>query len=167
MNLDYSSSAILRSAAILGLVLLLLIVFLTTGIILQGSGSAELRANRAKWDQSERDAYSYKVRPYCFCSIERLAPYTVTVRSGVVSAEIEESWLSDYSGYQIGELDILTIEKLFELAETSRADADRVRVKFDDKRGFPTSISIDRNRDIIDDEYGVSVSDFRVLTSGD
>ena len=163
MGHGYSTSAVLRSVAILGIVVLSLIVFLTFGVIFWGPGNAELKANRAKWDKSKPEAYSYIVRPVCFCGFERSVSYTVTVRSGKVTAIIEDIYGPEHAGYRLKDSTILTIDRLFDLAATSRARADRVSVTFDEARGFPSHIFIDQSRDIIDEEYRVSIEDFRIL----
>ena len=138
-------------------------MFLGYGYIFAGLVNPELSANRAKWQQSEPQSYSYIVRPACFCSIDSVLSYVVTVQSGLVTALVEDQWGPDYSGMLVDKSKILTIERVFEIASTSLAEADVVKVTYDDTFGYPVSVSIDRSRATIDDEYRLEILDFKVL----
>jgi hypothetical protein len=118
----------------------------------QGDERAQLERNVARWeDQHVRD-YRFRLRVQCFCPSARHA-VTVTVRDGRPAGA---------TGFQ-KRLD--TMPELFDAIRGALDDpkAGAVTVRYDGRRGFPRTASIDRIKYAIDDELGWTVDRFRPL----
>ena len=56
-----------------------------------------------------------------------------------------------------------TVEKQFEFIRTAlKSRPDRLNVAYDQDRGYPTRVCVDPSA-VTDDEYGFSVTDWRIL----
>ncbi|MGI8801419.1 MAG: DUF6174 domain-containing protein [Solirubrobacteraceae bacterium] len=112
----------------------------------------ELAHSQAVWAAQHVASYTFRLRVFCFCP-DRGRPATITVRHG---------WPRGGRGFQT-RLD--TIPKLF--AEIHRAlatgSAGPTTVRYDGRRGFPRTASIDPIKNAIDDEFGWIVDRFRPL----
>jgi hypothetical protein len=153
----------LRSVAILGIVLTLLIVLLGFGYIFNNMANPGLSANRAKWDETKPTSYSYLVTPSCFCGREDRLSYTVIVHAEHIDTEVEKLWGPDFAGRAIDAEKVMTIERVFEIASTTRAEVAEISVEYDETFGFPAHIEIVRSREVTDTGYQLKISDFKVL----
>jgi len=54
-----------------------------------------------------------------------------------------------------------TIDDVFRLLEKEKAQADKVTANYDDQLGYPTSVNIDEQASVIDDEWGFTITNFR------
>jgi hypothetical protein len=115
------------------------------------SGS-ELSRNRALWSAQHLGDYRFRLSVRCFCPSAG-HPVTVTVRKGRPHGA---------TGFQ-QQLD--TVPEMFGRIERALGDpkAGEVSVRFDARRGFPRSASIDSIKNAVDDEIGWTVDRFRVL----
>jgi hypothetical protein len=107
----------------------------------------ELGFARDRWRQWQPTAYTLTVTQLCFC--KGMSPVTSRVRSGAIE--------STAGGIDSDGEEVLprlgTVEMLFSHVETlARGRDDEVRVTFDPRFGYPTSIDVDRFRGVFDDE---------------
>jgi uncharacterized protein DUF6174 len=111
-----------------------------------------LNKNRTLWAQQHVRDYRFRLRVRCFCPEARRA-VIVTVRDGRPRGA---------GGFQ-KRLD--TVPELFSAIRRALDDsrAGEVAVRYDRRRGFPRTASIDRIRNAIDDEIGWTADHFRVL----
>jgi hypothetical protein len=56
--------------------------------------------------------------------------------------------------------DALTIDAVFAKLRAAYHDSDKVTAAYDGRYGFPKSVSVDVDRNAIDDEWGFGISDF-------
>jgi hypothetical protein len=112
----------------------------------------ELSRNRAIWSAQHLRDYRFRLTVRCFCPSAG-HPVTVTVRQGRAQGA---------TGFQT-QLD--TVPKMFRQIERALGDpkAGKVSVRYDPRRGFPRSASIDRIKNAIDDEISWTADRFRVL----
>jgi hypothetical protein len=118
----------------------------------QGDQREQLERNVAVWGDQHLHDYRFRLRVRCFCPSARHA-VTVTVRDGrPVGA----------AGFQ-RRLD--TVPELFDAIHRALDDpkAGAVTVRYDGRRGFPRTASIDQIKNAIDDEIGWTVDRFRPL----
>ncbi|MFE7839342.1 DUF6174 domain-containing protein [Streptomyces sp. NPDC057474] len=122
-------------------------------------GPTTTKGSAPAWE--EPSAYSYTLKS---SEGERslIGTFKVTVRDG----KIVEAAGVDESGRRVVEQELSevpTIAGLLKKAETAREEgADVVEVEYA-KDGRPTSISIDREEDAIDDEEAYALSDYEAL----
>ena len=112
-------------------------------------------ANKEKWDKASIQDYSYVFRISCFCTKEYTEPKNVLVKAGEIVTVNEEVFSKEkHNG-------ILTINDLFEEIEgASSQDVAILEVTYDSSYGFPSTIFIDRNERIVDEEMNYSITDF-------
>ncbi len=142
--------------------LILLIVF---SLFLAACGllKSELDTNLEKWKSQHPGHYRYDLQIGCFCAFMDKMPLSIEVENGQVvnisdatgaapSAQ-EMEWYASYT----------TIDKIFAYAQTATTEADQVDIQYDPDFGYPTRISIDWIEQAIDDEMGLTVSNFTVI----
>ncbi len=56
--------------------------------------------------------------------------------------------------------DATTIDAVFAKLRKAYRDSDKVTATYDRRYGFPTSVSVDVEKNAIDDEWGFGISDF-------
>lgn len=138
--------------------LLLVAALLIGGCSVFGSSSREqdaLDEARARWDASGPSAYSMTYGRLCFCPTEVTGPFAVRV----VGDRVVEVTLD---GTPVVYDRAMTVDALFErLASAYARDAHRVDVTYDSALGFPSSIFIDYDERIADEEMGYTVTDLR------
>jgi uncharacterized protein DUF6174 len=128
---------------------------------------------REKWQDAKISHYRFDLFIGCFCVYTQDMPLLVEVKDAqVVSMQYQ-------SGKEIeaGNLEYFqrfaTFDKLFEEIEngfaskgsedTAGSKADEVKVTYDETYGFPTQVSIDFIKDAVDDELGLTISNFEKL----
>ncbi len=118
--------------------------------------SPELDAARQRWADVGYDAYRMTLQRACFCPEDYRGPFDVTVRHGAVDD-------ATFNGATVDAERVLTVAALFDLLEDAYdRNAARVDVTFDDELGYPTSLYIDYDEGIADEEVGYTVADVQV-----
>lgn len=124
----------------------------------------ELARNLELWTEVAPERYVYAVERICFCGFR--GPARVTVEAGeVVSVE----WVDPAPDLPEPTAELFPgVEGLFEiLAEAMTEGAHSIEVTYDPSTGVPTSFSIDRERNVADEELGMRVTEpVRALPAG-
>jgi hypothetical protein len=118
----------------------------------------ELDEARARWEALGLDHYTIELSRGCFCPVEFVGPFRVTVADGRV--ESVEYARSDMTGKPPAEAVRLmpSVESLFaEIAEANLTGAAEVRVTYDPETGVPTDIYIDQIAEAVDEEISYEV----------
>jgi hypothetical protein len=100
---------------------------------------AELRAQRALWQQQRLLDYQYVLRADCFCDPDYMAPRLVMVRDGRFASAVDSATgqPGPYAAAQFNP----TVDSLFVLAErTIRDDNVQATVAYDGALHYPTRI---------------------------
>lgn len=120
----------------------------------------QLQAARLKWERARPAAYTITIDRSCECTQEMSGPVVVSVRDGVVESRTyvasSVAVTPSYSGL------FPSIDGLFErIDDARRRRAASVDVTYDHAFGFPTAISIDYDRVMVDDELTYRATDFQ------
>ncbi|WP_420454637.1 DUF6174 domain-containing protein [Rubrivirga sp.] len=118
--------------------------------------SPDLDAARARWADAGLDAYAMTLQRICFCpSPDYTGPFAVVVRDGAVeSVRLDGAAVDDERG--------ATVADLFDLIdEAYEKGAAAVDVTYDPEMGYPTSVGIDYDARMADEEIAYRVSDLR------
>ena len=143
-----------RSARLLGLVVVAGVLGLT------GCGDdrrtsnvsdTEIALEEQAWISHQIDDYTIVYRESCFCVGGEV---TVVVRDGKIDSA-ERQTEPGVNAPPVG--NPLTVPGLFDLIRRAQREADNLEVRFDDDLNFPDRISIDWERNAVDDEYGLTV----------
>lgn len=140
---------------------LFLVILLSSGAVAATASAAggdreQLRAdfahNRAIWTGQHLRDYRFRLRVRCFCPGAG-HPVTITVRAGRPRGA---------TGF-LKQLD--TVPDLLREVGSALDDprAGDVVVRYDARRGFPRTASIDRIKNAVDDEIGWTIDRFRPL----
>ena len=115
---------------------------------------ARVAEAQRRWSQLRLRSYSFVFHQTCFC---RLYNVRVTVRDNVVVG------ISPLDGVHTLEWDpsrVGTIPQLFErLQRAIAAPHNSIEARFDAVTGAPTSVYVDPERNIADEEWGWTISD--------
>jgi hypothetical protein len=118
---------------------------------------AQLDRNRQLWNERGLSDYQYVFNWSCFCLPEYTAPVNIKVERGEWT---EISSVGD--GVPVIEKDwrrYKTIEELFDIIdEALLQDAKEIRVEYDPDLGYPSSVFIDYDERIADEERGFNVT---------
>lgn len=120
--------------------------------------SPDLEAARQRWQDADMDGYRMTLQRVCFCPVpDYTGPFAVTVRDGeVASVLLQGAGVDAERG--------MSVDALFALIDDAYdRGAVEVEVKFDDELGYPTSIGIDYDFQMADEEIGYRVSDLARL----
>ena len=136
---------------------------------INGKGSSgtqqALDANRKKWDSLGIDDYSFTLQRSCFCTPDSTRPVNIKVRDGsVTSARYADTNELIPDDRQTNKQSIynMNADGVFNLVEQGiKSGAAQVDVKYDAQYGLPTSIYIDQNQQMADEEVGYTISNFR------
>ena len=123
------------------------------------AAQAELDRNRALWEASRADDYSFVLTPICFCPQDLLDPVRISVLGGVVGsvAYAESGNAPDHDGYGR----YVTIDELFDtIQEAIDRKAAAVAVTYDPDFGYPTDAQLDYDTRMADEEYRFTASDY-------
>ena len=131
-------------------------------LIFADASPQDLAASRALWEAAEVADYEYSYQRVCECHPDQLADTIVTVSEGrVVAVRYARDDYAQEVAVAAEKLSwYRTIEDLFSLVETARANADVVRVSFDAKHGYPATVYIDYVTDLVGDEVDLKVTRF-------
>jgi Family of unknown function (DUF6174) len=127
--------------------------------------SGDLERARQRWAAAGVVSYEYGYHKFCECHGDTPPETLVTVTAGVVTnvrhrpagSETEIPAAQRNFGYY------WTIDGLLDLAESALARDAVVRIRFDDALGYPTSVYIDYDTNLIGDELDVRITQLRVL----
>lgn len=97
-----------------------------------------LDINQDKWAAQNAVSYHMTIKRSCFCPKEALGPFKVSVKNGeIVDVKPDNKFSKD----------LPTVEGLFKIIQKAiDSKAEVIRVKYDLRRGYPTSIFIDQVR---------------------
>ena len=118
--------------------------------------SPDLDAARDRWADAGLDTYTMTLQRICFCpSPDYTGPFEVTVRDGAVeTVRLDGATVDDERGVSVDDLFAL-IEEAYE------RNAARVELEFHPELGYPTSLGIDYDTMMADEEIAYRVSDLR------
>jgi hypothetical protein len=122
------------------------------------TGYDELLRNRALWESKNINSYEYRFQWICFCLAERTMPVRVTVERNRITRVTAMEENRDLDRRQFSEYH--TIDGLFDLIADAYQRAEDVRIEYDPTYGYPTSVYIDYQKGVADEELGFTVSDF-------
>jgi hypothetical protein len=118
------------------------------------TGTADPQASGA-WPAYGVENYSYTLRIGCFC-IDRGVPVTVTVRDGkVVDAVYVHKGIGHAAGAPAAQFMRVTINDIIDAANTRHAY--QVKVRWPDGQDYPTSVWVDKDANMADEEIGYSI----------
>jgi hypothetical protein len=119
----------------------------------------ELDASRSFWDVNGLNDYDYVLQRTCFCISEARRPGLVQVRMGAIATVTDAETLQP-----LDPLFFRTVDQLFdELQNAIDNSADDIQAEFDNTIGYPTSIRIDFDLFIADEELIYSARDLHVV----
>lgn len=122
----------------------------------------QLQAAENLWKQKRPYHYAYNVQRSCFCPEEYRKPIRIRVLNGKIQqAKLLPEGIPLSSSRQA---EAIPVEGLFRIIRDAiNNNAARVDVKYDPQLGFPTSIAIDHNQMIADEETYISTNGFKIL----
>ena len=117
---------------------------------------AELAAARARW--AELDVRDYTMEQTVVAQlVDYVGPFTVAVTDGVVSDVAYAASALSEADAPPADVEVATVEDIFDLIERSIGVADEVRVTYDAETGVPTDVWIDESFQMADEEIGYTV----------
>lgn len=121
---------------------------------LMGNEDAEERARlagaRSRWRGAGISDYSYELRKACFCPVEVVGPFAITVRGGAVASVV---YLP--TGAPVAPVPERhpTVDGLFAVVDaTLDRNPDRLAIDYDPALGYPRRIEVDTIVRATDDE---------------
>lgn len=132
---------------------------------------SEVESAREKWENANISHYRFNLSIGCFCVYTPDMPLVIEVNNGkVLSMQFQSGKEIDVNNLAYFQR-FATIDKLFDEIENSfkpQEDAtgnkaDEMKVSYDETYGFPTQISVDFIKDAVDDELGLTISNFEKL----
>lgn len=124
---------------------------------------AALDTAEALWKQKRPEHYAYQLQPSCFCPVEYTQPIAIRVFKGVVQQADLVTSKKPLPAER--KADAKTIEDLFKLIrEAIERPAASVNVSYDQRYGFPSSINIDLDQMMADEEIYYTATAFKVAS---
>lgn len=112
---------------------------------------------RALWEQREPASYEMTLT---YTSMIGPRPLRIRVVDGrVVSSRDLRRGGVPHAGSDLP----VTVDGVFELLAADQRTADEVRVAYDERWGFPSSVAVDPEKSSIDEEHGYGISHFVAL----
>lgn len=102
------------------------------------------------WRTSGFTSYSFVLVNNCFCSVEYTGPFSVDVTDGIVEVHFTDDQV---------EQEILSVTELFDLIGQELKSGSEVDVTYDELTGYPTSIFIDIDPQMADEEISLQIND--------
>jgi len=115
-----------------------------------------------QWQAQDLSDYRFQFRWQCFCPEDYREPVWITVRDREIASV--ETVDPDSDVTPLDKSEYRTMDGLFDLIwEGVDQEAYEIRVEYDDALGYPTSLYIDYQANIVDEERGFSVSELEEL----
>jgi hypothetical protein len=134
---------------VLGTAIVIILSFWGVGFqFIKGDIRKTLDRNFESWKEKEPISYSYKVQSGCMLA----SSSNVLVIDGFALFEHENE--HDFE---------ITIDEMFNKAKKGITQAASIELKYDSMYFFPTSIKVDWDKDIYDDECFYYISNFKVI----
>ena len=118
----------------------------------------ELVTQRQKFEESTlADNYRFNWQRSCECTQETTRPMSIEVTNGAIS----NAWYRDGAHEEVPATvkeHLMTIEQIFDEIEESLGTAHMVNVQYDVELGFPTSVAIDYQQTVADEELSLLIS---------
>jgi hypothetical protein len=127
---------------------------------------AALDAARAKWREAKLASYEYGYHKFCECHRDSPPETVVSVRDGKV-VNVRHRPAGSTTEVPAAEKNFeyyWTVEGLFDLVAAAQSRHVEVRAQYDAARGFPTSIYIDYDKNLIGDELDVRLTGVTALS---
>ena len=114
------------------------------------------------FDSSFSGTYSYSVVISCFCSADYVGPNSILLVDGVVTKYNGKNVSIDDSNYDL--IQSLGLDDLIQQAERY-IDQDPIKetIEYHPKYGFIEHCYFDVSEQIADEEWGFTITDFKVL----
>ena len=123
---------------------------------LQHTAAQMFKKNKEKWSSTGISNYQYTFQQICFCPADDTAKVSITVYDNNVDSIRR---VSDGKLIKPSSSGTYTIDQLFSLIQDAdNKGADRLSVIYDDELGYPTSIDIDYEKALADDEISIKIS---------
>ncbi len=120
-------------------------------------GTPESHPTATPWPGFDVDDYTYTLRTACFCA-DGGVPVIVSVRDGeAVGAVYAQRGRGHAAGDDAGDWMRVSINDVIDSANNEHAS--EVRVRWPQGQDYPTSVWIDRDANMADDEIGYSIRD--------
>jgi hypothetical protein len=122
----------------------------------QPEPTTEFELNKNKWEALGVDSYSFTLQISCFCTEETTRLKAVKIVNNQITLVNETPYNSDEHW------GVMTISQLFD--EIENAERDKVfllRVEYDQDKGFPNSVYIDREEMMADEEMGYTITNLK------
>lgn len=136
----------------------LIVAVAILGIVVAACGGGprgELDAARESWAESGVDDYRMRVTNSCFCTLEWVGPFDVTVQDGEIVEVVFDGAVIEPGDSHPDHL--FTVERLFDFIDRKLDTADEIHVTYGED-GHPVTIDIDNIVDAVDDEDYISVT---------
>ena len=115
----------------------------------------ELNDNRATWEAQNFSTYSLTFSHNCNCLDEVTATREALIENNAVTSQV----LKDgYKRLRTEDFQAWTVNELFELIALEESRADFLTVEYNELYGYPTFIQVDRDKQVADDEYTITVT---------
>lgn len=120
----------------------------------------ELQGARTRFDTNMAGAYSFHTSRSCECTAEATREMLVTVEGGAITSAI---YVDDATAVPLQIRNtLMTIEETFDEIENAIAThAHAVSVVYDSELGFPSSVAIDYDAQVADEELSLLISQVR------
>lgn len=115
----------------------------------------ELNENRTNWEAQNFSTYSLTFSHNCNCLDEVTAPREALIENDVVTSQVQRD---GYKRLRTEDFQAWTVNELFELIALEESRADFLTVEYNETYGYPTFIQVDRDKQIADDEYTITVT---------
>jgi hypothetical protein len=133
---------------------------ITQESVAQSVEATQLQAAETKWQQNRPTHYIYTLQRTCFCPREYNNPIEIRVLNGVVQKAMLLQEQEALPSVRMDEA--LTINNLFDtIHKAVDSKAAKIDVKYDWEYGYPTSIAIDWDKMMADEETYFTASGLR------
>ncbi len=118
----------------------------------------DLVTARAQFSETLHGSYRFTWRRSCECSQESTSPIRITVQNGQIIQAVNVETEQAVSADTLSSLE--TIEGVFDMVEDAyNEDAASIHVSYDPTQHFPTTVSIDYDLNIADEEFSLQITD--------
>lgn len=123
----------------------------------------ELSKNRQLWESKQISSYIINESLSCYCG--GVLDWELRVEDEIkIAVNFDESQLPSSETYETILERARTINNIFDFIESlENQDTESLEVQYNSTYGFPISISVDYNRQVADDEFYYSFTNFNLL----